>query len=530
MLELQNITYILPNGSMLLSAANLTLHARQKIGIVGKNGAGKSTLFRLIAGEIRPQEGQIIRTANSVYTVPQHFGQFDQLTVAQALGVDNKITALHAILAGDSDEKHYEVLQDDWTIEEQCAQALARWKLAPEIMNVHMHRLSGGEKTKIFIAGIAISEPDLVLLDEPTNHLDQWAREQLYTEVQRSNSCWAIISHDRVMLDKMERIIELEAGSLTSYTGNYAHYRAQRDVQAEILQQNIEQQQKELRKAKVVQRKSLERQQRSDSRGQQKQERAGVSRIMMNTLRNKAEHSTSKTKEVHADKIDRLQGSLRELRADRVDNFAIKVAFDRANMHTGKLLFEGKQLQVRYNNNPLWPDHGIDLRIVSGDRFHIHGRNGSGKSSLVKLLLGEREPDSGQVYRAESRILYLDQDYGAINLMDSVLEQAQSCNRHGLEEHEVKTLLARHLFYEDDWAKPGSVLSGGECMRLLLCQMAIRQEAPDILVLDEPTNNLDLFSLEILTNAIRDYQGTLVVVSHDASFVDELGITETLAL
>lgn len=530
MLELQNITYILPNGSMLLSAANLTLQSRQKIGIVGRNGAGKSSLFRLITGTITPQEGQIICAANEIYIVPQNFGQFDQMTVAQALGVDAKINALRAILAGSASEKHYDVLQDDWTIEEQAAHALIRWKLSPDILDAPMHRLSGGEKTKIFLAGLAIGKPDLILLDEPTNHLDQWAREQLYLEVKRSNSCLAIISHDRMLLNQMERIIDLDAGKLTNYTGNYAHYRAQRDAQAEMLQQQIEQQQKELRKAKLVQRKALERQQRSDARGQQKQERAGVARIMMNTLRNKAEQSTSKTKEVHADKIDRLQSSLKDLRTDRVDNSAIKVVFDPAKVHKGKLLFEAKQLQVRYNDVPLWTEPGIDFRITSGDRVHINGLNGSGKSTLLKLFLGRLEPNGGQVYRAESSILYLDQDYTAINPTESVLEQAQESNLHGLEQHEVKTLLARHLFYEYDWDKPGQVLSGGECMRLLLCKMAIRQEAPDVLVLDEPTNNLDLFSLEILTDAIRDYKGTLIVVSHDASFVDELALTKTLML
>ncbi len=144
--------------------------------------------------------------------------------------------------------------------------------------------------------------------------------------------------------------------------------------------------------------------------------------------------------------------------------------------------------------------------------------------------MGLVEPDHGEIYRANSSVLYLDQDYSGINPNTSVLEQAQSFNIYNLEDHEVKTLLTRHLFNDYDWSKPGSVLSGGECMRLLLCQMAIRQEGTDILVLDEPTNNLDLFSLEILTNAIRDYQGTLIVVSHDSSFIEELNLTRTITL
>ena len=170
----------------------------------------------------------------------------------------------------------------------------------------------------------------------------------------------------------------------------------------------------------------------------------------------------------------------------------------------------------------------MDLQIASGERIVIRGLNGSGKSTLIKIILGELEPSTGGVYRAGNNHVYIDQDYSLINNTYSVYEQAFQYNKTSLQEHEIKIRLNRFLFTKEDWDKPCSALSGGERMRLILCCLTIGNQAPDIIVLDEPTNNLDIQNIQILTAAINEYEGTLIVVSHDEQFITEVNVGETI--
>ena len=286
---------------------------------------------------------------------------------------------------------------------------------------------------------------------------------------------------------------------------------------------------KALRKAKEKERETLERQQKLDSRGKKKQEKSGVSRIMMNTLRNNAENSTSKLKSVHAEKIDGISQELQALRLGLPDIDKMKFGFDNSALHKGKTLFRAKDINFTFHKQPLWK-HNLNFEITSGERISLQGLNGSGKTTLIKIILGKLEPQTGTVYRANSRTVYIDQDYSLINGHLKVYEQAQQFNISALEEHEVKIRLNRFLFTKEFWDKPCNTLSGGEKMRLVLCCLTIQSQSPDIIVMDEPTNNLDIQNIEILTAAINEYQGTLVVVSHDDYFLEEISIERTIDL
>jgi ATPase subunit of ABC transporter with duplicated ATPase domains len=284
-----------------------------------------------------------------------------------------------------------------------------------------------------------------------------------------------------------------------------------------------------LRKASEKERETLERQQRLDSRGKQKQENAGVARIMMNTLRNNAENSTAKMKNAHAEKIGGISDELRDLRAAMPDRDKMKFGFDSSSLHKGKVLFQAKQLNFSYGQELMWKE-GLTLEIMSGERIALKGSNGSGKTTLIKIILGQLTPQHGEIYRADSKIVYIDQDYSLIDNLLSVYEQAQRFNTSGLQEHEIKIRLHWFLFSREDWEKPCGALSGGEKMRLMLCCLTISNEAPDIIVLDEPTNNLDIQNIDILTTAIREYKGTLIVVSHDDYFLGQIGIDRRIEL
>ncbi len=225
----------------------------------------------------------------------------------------------------------------------------------------------------------------------------------------------------------------------------------------------------------------MERQQKLDARGKRKQEKAGVARIMMNTLRNSAENSTSKIKGAHAEKIDGISEELQALRNELPDVDKMRFGFDNTALHKGKILFTATGINHAYNGKLLWGNN-LDIEITSGERIVIKGLNGSGKSTLIKIILGELEPTAGAFHRAEQNHVYIDQDYSLINNTCNVYEQAMQYNKTALQEHEIKIRLNRFLFTKEDWDKPCSALSGGERMRLIICCLIIGNQAPDIIV------------------------------------------------
>ena len=528
MLTLQNISYTHPNKDLLFSNINLTVNNHEKTALIGNNGVGKSTLLKIIAGELQPTNGQI-SVETEPYYVPQIFGQFNHLTIAQALQIENKLNALKAILNGDTSEENFNLLNDDWTIEDRCTEALNYWQLNYFDLSQKMGTLSGGQKTKVFLAGISIHQPELVLLDEPSNHLDITSRQLLYDFVQTTKSTLIIVSHDRKLLNLLSSVCELSKYGIKVYDGNYDFYKEQKQIENNALSQDIQSKEKALRKAKEKERETLERQQKLDSRGKSKQEKSGVARIMMNTLRNNAENSTSKLKSVHAEKIGGISQDLQELRSSLPDIDKMKFGFDNSALHKGKVLFTATDINFGYDNKPLWKDK-LNFQITSGERIALKGKNGSGKTTLINLILGNLEPQSGTIYRADNKSVYIDQDYSLLDNTLKVYEQAQQFNNSTLQEHEVKIRLNRFLFAKDDWDKPCIALSGGERMRLLLCCLTINSKSPDIIILDEPTNNLDIQNVEILTTAINEYQGTLIVVSHDETFLEQINIERTIEL
>ena len=259
------------------------------------------------------------------------------------------------------------------------------------------------------------------------------------------------------------------------------------------------------------------------------QEKAGVARIMMNTLRNNAENSTSKMKSVHTEKIGSVSQELQELRSSLPDIDKMKFGFDNSALHKGKILFTANDLNFSYDTQPLWTEN-LNFKITSGERIALKGKNGSGKTTLIKLILGNIEPQTGKVYRADNKSVYIDQDYSLIDDKLKVYEQAEQFNTSALQEHEIKIRLNRFLFTKEDWDKSCNALSGGEKMRLMLCCLTINNQSPANIIFDPPTNNGDLQNIEILTRAINEYRGTLIVVSHDETFLEQTNIERTIQL
>jgi ATPase subunit of ABC transporter with duplicated ATPase domains len=527
MLIIQDITYTHSNKDLLFDKINLTVNKHDKIALIGNNGTGKSTLLKIIAGILSPSAG-IVHCDSKLYYIPQIFGQFNELTLAQAIGINEKLRALSEIVSGNVTEENMTMLDDDWTIEERCEEALSRWKLEDISLTQKMETLSGGQKTKVFLAGISIHQPEIILMDEPSNHLDMDGRALLYEFIQSARNAMIVVSHDRKLLNMLDSVCELSNKGITVYGGNYDFYFEQKQIEKTALAEDIRSKEKALRKAKEIERETLERQQRRTVRGKKQQKKEGTPKVMMDKLKNDAERSTARLRDVHAEKNESIAHELTELRKEMSNIDSMKFGFDNSSLHIGKILVAAENINFSYDDKPpLW-QQPLSFRIKSGDRIALRGANGSGKTTLIKIILSELQPNLGTIYRADNKAVYIDQDYSLIDNQLTVYAQSQKFNTSGLQEHDIKIRLNRFLFVKDDWDKSCNVLSGGEKMRLMLCCLTISNRAPDIIVLDEPTNNLDIQNIEILTAAINEYRGTLIVVSHDSYFLEQINTVPTL--
>ncbi len=528
MLILQDITYTHPNGDLLFADLNLSINKHDKIALIGNNGQGKSTLLKILAGSLIPQHG-LVKSDIKPYYMPQIFGQFNSYSIAEALQVHQKLNALHKILDGRLTEENLTILNDDWAIEDRCEAALLHWGLDGFDLNQKMETLSGGQQTKVFLAGLKVHQPQLVLLDEPTNHLDAKSRKMLINELIITKSTLIVVSHDRSLLNTLPTVYELHNSTITVYGGNYDFYAAQQKIAQQAYHQELRSKEKQLRKARETAREAVERQQKLDARGKKKQEKAGLPTIVMNTLKNNAEKSTAKLKGVHTEKVNDITKDLSQLRNALPDLDKMKMSFDQSPLHKGKVLIKVSDVNFTYGIEMLWKIP-LNFQLHSGDRIALKGGNGTGKTTLIKMILGLFQPTTGSIVAANFRSIYIDQDYSIIDQQFTVYEQAQQYNYGALQEHEIKIRLNRFLFTKEDWGKPCWTLSGGEKMRLILCLLTINNQAPDLIVLDEPTNNLDLQSIEILTSAITAYEGTLLVVSHDDYFLEQINMVRTITL
>lgn len=526
-ISIQQLTYRHSDGEVLFEPMNFTVNHGQKAGLTGDNGSGKSTLLQIIGGQ-REASGGLVTLSAPVYYVPQHFGQYDHLSIAGALRIDRKINALHGILQGNASEELFADLSDDWNIEKKASAALHAWGLKGIDLFHPMQRLSGGEKTKVFLAGMDIHSPQIILMDEPSNHMDTAGRNKLYACIRSGGASMLIVSHDRHLLNLLPGIYELSKGEIKFYNGNFESYKSQKELETKALYARLDEKEKELRMARKTAREAIERKQKHEVRGEKSNIKKGIGKMAMHTLKDKAEKSSSKLQSTHTEKTESIASDLAGIRKTLPQVKIMKVDFNDPSLHTGKILVSAQGINYRFGTRSLWREP-LGFQIRSGERICIEGLNGSGKTTLLKLISGFLMPSVGELKVFGFKCIYLDQEYSIINNRLSVLEQLEQFNET-LEEHEIKTILNRFLFPYGTWNKPCRNLSGGEKMKLALCSLMVGTNTPDIMILDEPTNNIDIRNMEILTSVINDFKGTLLVVSHDRYFMQQIGIMRSIRL
>jgi ATPase subunit of ABC transporter with duplicated ATPase domains len=524
---IRSLSYIHPDNAELFHDLNLILNNGDKAALVGINGAGKSTLLRIISGKLQPTAGEII-TAEQPWYVPQHLGDYNTWSVAKALGADAKLNALQAILAGDTDVQHFMALGDNWDIENKVKQALEKWGLSHLHENRLLGSLSGGQKTKVFLAAMDMNSPALILLDEPSNHLDKITRMKLYHMIMQSKSTMLIVSHDRSLLNLMTKILELNEKGIEAYGGNFDFYQRKKMEKVHALRARLNAQSKALRESE----KKAEDMGRLRAQQELKGRSVGLSnsipRIIAGGLKNKAERSTARMLNAHEEKIASLRHGIEATKTQIEEYELLKFDIKTPELTPGELLIDMVDVNFKYTDSTLW--HNLSFQIRSGDRVQIEGDNGSGKTTLLKIITRELQPFTGSYESTDFSYFYLDQDYSAIDPTLTIYQQIESYNKYGLDEYELKQLLVYSQFNPEYFDRKCAGLSGGEKMKLSLSCLLVSNQAPDVLILDEPTNNLDVQSLGVLTLAVKNFEGTLLVISHDEYFVNEIGIDYSISL
>ncbi|OXM51139.1 ribosomal protection-like ABC-F family protein [Amycolatopsis alba] len=499
-----------------------------RTGLVAPNGAGKSTLLKLIAGELRPVSGTVSAQGVLGY-LPQSLPLTAGLNVAEVLGIAPQLAALSAIESGDASDEHFTTIGTDWDIEERTRAQLDRLSLDGISLDRSLRTLSGGQIISLGLAAQLLKRPDILLLDEPTNNLDLDARRKLYGVLEDWSGCLLLVSHDRELLDRMDRIAELDRGDLRYHGGNFTQYEAAVKAEREVAERNVRSAEQEVKREKREMQQARERAARRAGNAARNLGNAGLPKIFAGTMKRNAQESAGKANETHAARVSDAKNRLDEAERSLRDDQKIALILPGTNVPAGRTMFHGEHLQVRYGDRNVFAGDGVDLTIRGPERIALTGGNGTGKSTLLRVLNGDLAPDGGVLKRAEGRIAYLSQRLDLLDL-DKTIAENFAAFAPGLPESQRMTLLARFLFRGARSQLPVGVLSGGERLRATLACVLFAEPAPQLLLLDEPTNNLDLVSVGQLESALGAYQGAFVVVSHDERFLSEIKVDRRIRL
>ncbi|MCX4540344.1 ATP-binding cassette domain-containing protein [Streptomyces sp. NBC_01565] len=512
-----------PDGTPVFDGFHLAV-GPGRTGLIGLNGCGKSTLLKLIAGELAPTDGHSA-VAGTVGYLPQSVTLDTGLRVDQALGIDTARAALHAIEAGEATEANFAAVGDDWDVEERALATLDQLGLARIGLDRTVGELSGGESVLLRLAALLLARPDVLLLDEPTNNLDLRARRRLYAAVESWSGVMILVSHDRELLDRVDQIAELRDGEVRWYGGNFTDYEAMLAAEQDaaermvrVAEADVQRQKRDLADAhaKLARRKRY---------GQKMNDTKREPKIVMGARRRAAQESAGKHRIMHTEKLadarERLDQAVEAVR----DDAEIRIELPATQVHPGRQVLTLSNLHLA---------HGASVpgewELRGPERIALVGRNGSGKTTLLRTVAGLVPAVSGEaITHVPTRFLPQRLDADVLDDGRSVVENVARFAPQATNNL-IRARLAHFLFRGARADRPAGTLSGGERFRAALAALLLAEPAPQLLMLDEPTNNLDLASVRQLAGALESYEGALVVASHDVPFLESIGITRWLLL
>jgi ATPase subunit of ABC transporter with duplicated ATPase domains len=522
-----DLSFSWPDGTPVVEHLSFTV-GPGRTGLVAPNGAGKSTLLRLLTGLLPPATGSVTVTGVLGY-LPQELPLAADRTVAEVLGVAPVLRALAAVEAGDAAEEHFTTIGADWDIEDRTRNQLDRLGLGDVALDRRLDTLSGGQVVTLGLTAQLLKQPDVLLLDEPTNNLDADARRRLHDLLDGWRGVALVVSHDRALLDRMDRIAELGRDRLTVYGGNFTAYEEAVAAEQAVAERAVRHAEQELKREKREMQQARERAARRASNAARNVADAGLPKIVAGNMKRKAENSAARADGMHSDRVGSARARLDDAERALRDDDAISIQLPGTTVPAGRTVFEGEHLQVVVDGRPLFAGDGVDLTIRGPERIALTGANGTGKSTLLRVVQGVRAPDGGRIRSAGGRVAHLSQRLDLLDDDRTVLENLAS-HAVGLPAADRMGLLARFLFRGERAHLPVRALSGGERLRATLACVLFAEPAPQLLLLDEPTNNLDIVSTTQLVQALDAYRGALVVVSHDERFLADVGVHRELHL
>jgi ATPase subunit of ABC transporter with duplicated ATPase domains len=523
-----DLSYRLPDDHLLFTSLTFSF-SEIRSGLVGANGVGKTTLLEILVGNLLPSSGSITRSGRISY-LPQKAIFDPQATVARAIRLDVEISAYERIARGEGASEDFDLVADRWDLPERVEMTFEKLGLAHISLDRRMESLSGGELTRVRIAGLLLEGPDFLILDEPTNHLDLSARDFIYHLISEWKRGLIVVSHDRRLLSLVDQIAELNANGVKFYGGDFDFYREQRQIERDAAETALVGAQQRLKEARSTAIRVRERQQRRQSAGRKNSFKTKFPPIMAGNKQRAAENTAARIKGRHELKVENALAEVKSARIGVPIEHQIRIDLKRPKALPNKRMIELIGVNYRFPDaqRMLWPEP-LSFEIFGSERVWLKGPNGSGKSTLIDLISGRRQPSTGIVRLGTERIGLLDQQAGVLDDSLTVLENIKRF-APSRPEHELRTLLGRFLFIHDDALKPAAVLSGGERMRAALACLLGSDQSPEIVIADEPTNNLDLPSIEELVSALCNYRGVLIVVSHDITFLEEIGMERVVEL
>lgn len=516
-----SLSFAWPDGTGVFDDFQLAV-GPGRTGLIGLNGSGKSTLLKLIAGELTPMDGSV-RIAGEVGALPQNLVLDTALRVDEVLGIATTRAALHAIEAGDPGEQHFTAVGDDWDVEERAHATLDQLGLGHIGLDRTIGEVSGGEGVLLRLAALLLARPDVLLLDEPTNNLDLHARRRLYDAVAAWSGVLVVVSHDRELLELVDQIADLRDGEVTWYGGNFSAYEKALAVEQEaaerlvrVAEADVQRQKRELADAHLKLAKRVR-------YGQKMYDTKREPRAVMKMRKRTAQVSAGKHRIMHTEKLAEAK-ERRDEAVDAVrDDDEIRIELPFTKVHPGRGVLRLSELRLRYG-----AEVKGEFEVRGPERIALVGRNGAGKTTLLRTITGELEPVAGEAV-AEVPLRFLPQ---RLDVLDDGLSIVENVARFAPDatNNRIRARLARFLFRGARADQQAGTLSGGERFRAALAALLLAEPAPQLLMLDEPTNNLDMASVRKLTEALESYEGALIVASHDVPFLESIGITRWLLL
>lgn len=516
---LHQLTCQFADGETLFGPLDLAFD-RQRCGLVGRNGVGKTQLLRLIAGLDRPGNGHVESHAALAYVAQQPEIAADT-TLAQLLGYGEVFAALARLEQGRPLADDIDRLEGRWDLHDRLQNAFAAAGLPAFDPLRSASSLSGGERMRSALCGALIGEGDFLLLDEPTNHLDSVGRAWLYQQLDQWRGGLLIASHDRQLLARMARIVELTPGALRSYGGNYDDYRRQRDTEQQAARADLEHAREERRRTRARQQKEHDMSQRRSAQTLRVVDTLNIASFERVAYKSAAKESLGTLRKQHQDQRDGLDAAVREAYQRVEEEQPVLLAMPGSEVSANKQVLVLEQLQLPFVSAP-----PLDLRIDGPMRVALTGPNGCGKSTLLKTVLGQLTALSGHCHCPLSTA-YLDQTLSQLDPNLSVMEHL-GLQDSPLAEGALRTRLAQLQLGADRIALPLGSLSGGERLKAALACALWRRQPAQLLLLDEPTNHLDLASSLAIETALADFPGAMLVVSHDEDFLQALRPTHRL--